>query len=108
MVANEIGGAGLYVFPTIPVGKIQVKVEAPGFATEVRNPFTLVLNQVARVNFHLKLGEVSQTVMVTDAPLLQTGSTELGTLIDSNAAANPPLATRDLNQLTLLAPGVRA
>ena len=99
--------AGLYDFPIIPVGRIQVKVAAPGFAAEIRNPFTLVLNQVARVDFHLRVGEVSQTVTVTDAPpLLQTGSTELGTIIDSNAANTLPLATRDINQLTLLAPGV--
>jgi len=98
---------GLYSFPIIPVGKVQVKVAAPGFATEARNAFTLVLNQVARVDFHLKVGEVSQTITVSDAPpLLQTGSTEVGTLIDANAASNLPLATRDINQLTLLAPGV--
>ncbi len=99
--------AGLYEFPTIPVGKIEVRVEAPGFAKEVRTPFTLVLNQVAKVDFHLKLGAVNTTVTVTDAPpLLQTGSTEVGTLIDSAAATSLPLATRDINQLTLLAPGV--
>jgi Carboxypeptidase regulatory-like domain/TonB dependent receptor len=99
--------AGLYEFPTIPVGKIQVKVEATGFSAEVRNSFTLVLNQVARVDFHLKVGMVNQTVTVNDIPpLLQTDSTELSTLIDANAATTLPLATRDVNQLTLLAPGV--
>lgn len=99
--------AGIYEFPTIPVGQVQVKVEAPGFATEVRSSFTLVLNQVARVDFQLKVGSVSSTVEVSGAPpLLQTDSTELGTLIDANAASNLPLATRDINQLTLLAPGV--
>ena len=99
--------AGLYDFPTIPVGRIQVKVEATGFQAEIRSPFTLVLNQVARVDFHLKVGMVSQTVTVSDIPpLLQTGSTEVGTLIDANAATSLPLATRDINQLTLLAPGV--
>ena len=88
--------AGLYDFPTIPVGRVQVKVEAAGFATEVRNPFTLILNQVARVDFKLKVGTVNQTVNVTDVPpLLQTGSTEVGTLIDANAASTLPLATRD-------------
>jgi hypothetical protein len=99
--------AGLYDFPTIPVGRVEVKVEAPGFAPEAHSPFELTLNQVARVDFHLKIGNVNQTVTVSGAPpLLQTGSTELGTLIDANAAANLPLATRDINQLTLLAPGV--
>jgi hypothetical protein len=100
-------GAGLYEFPTIPVGKIEVKVEASGFATEVRTPFTLTLNQVARVDFHLKVSGANTTITVSDAPpLLQTGSTELGTLIDANAASSLPLATRDINQLTLMAPGV--
>jgi carboxypeptidase family protein len=99
--------AGLYEFPAIPVGKIELKVEAAGFATEVRSPFTLVLNQVAKVDFHLSLGNVNTTVTVNDVPpLLQTGSTELGTLIDSSVASSLPLATRDTNQLTLLAPGV--
>ncbi len=104
---TQTTSAGLYNFPVLPVGRVDVKVSAPGFATEVRNPFTLVLNQVARVDFHLKVGNVKQTVTVTDIPpLLQTGSTELGTLIDAKAANSLPLATRDINQLTLLAPGV--
>jgi hypothetical protein len=50
---------------------------------------------------------VSETVDVTAAPpLLQTASTEVGTLIDGNVVSSLPMATRDLNQLTLLAPGV--
>ncbi len=99
--------AGLYVFPTIPVGRIQVTVDASGFAHAIREPFTLVLNQVARVDVQLKVSAVSETVTVSGAPpLLQTGSTEVGTIIDANAANSLPLATRDINQLTLLAPGV--
>ena len=105
--STKTTAAGLYEFPAISVGRIQVKVEAQGFNTEVRTPFTLVLNQVARVDFRLKVGMVNETVTVSDLPpLLQTGSTEVGTLIDANAASNLPLASRDLNQLTLLAPGV--
>ena len=99
--------SGLYEFPQIPVGNIVVKVQATGFPAEERTPFALILNQVARVDFQLKLGQVNEIVTVSTAPpLLQTASTDLGTLIDANAAANLPLATRDINQLTLLAPGV--
>ncbi len=82
-------------------------MKAPGFTTAHRNSFTLVLNQVARVDFRLKVGDVSSTVEVSDAPpLLQTASTDVSTLIDAKAATLLPLATRDTNQLTLLAPGV--
>src|SRR5580698_2399155 len=103
----KTSSAGIYEFPQIPVGNVEIKAEAIGFATTRRNSFTLVLNQVARVDFKLKVGNVSETVEVTDAPpLLQTASTEMGTLIDANAATSLPLATRDTNQLTLLAPGV--
>lgn len=99
--------AGVYDFPIVPVGNVEVKAEAPGFAVELRKAFPLVLNQVAKVDFQLKVGAVTDTVTVSDAPpLLQTSSTEVGTLIDSEAASQLPLATRDINQLTLLAPGV--
>jgi hypothetical protein len=101
------GGAGIYEFPSVPVGNVQVKAEAAGFSTEVRNSFALVLNQVAKVDFQMKVGKVSETLTVTDAPpLLQTSSTEVGTEIDANAVSSLPMASRDLNQLTLLAPGV--
>jgi len=104
---TNTNGAGIYEFPQIPVGNVEVKVAADGFASQVRSTFNLVLNQVARVDFHLAVGQVSETVTVSDAPpLLQTSSTEVGTLIDASAIVNLPLASRDINQLTLLAPGV--
>jgi len=98
---------GLFEFPQVNVGIVAVKASATGFSTESHNSFTLALNQVAHVEFHLKVGKVSETIDVTAAPpLLQTASTEVGTLIDTNAVETLPMATRDINQLTLLAPGV--
>ena len=89
------------------VGNIEVAVTASGFSKEVHPPFTLILNQIARLDFQLKVGNVSQTVEVTAAPpLLQTDSTELGTLLDSTATTALPLSTRNVNQLVLLTPGV--
>jgi hypothetical protein len=104
---TKTNGSGLYEFPEIPVGNVTVKVEANGFTSAVRNSFTLVLNQVAQVNFNMTVGKVSETVDVNVAPpLLQTESTEVGTVIDANVLGALPMASRDINQLTLLAPGV--
>jgi hypothetical protein len=104
---TKTDSAGIYEFPQITVGNIEVKVEASGFSTQVHPAFNLILNQVARIDFQMKVGEVTQTVEVSTAPpLLQTDSTDLGTLVSAQAATAIPLATRDLNQLTLLAPGV--
>jgi hypothetical protein len=106
-MTTQTNSSGAYTFPQVTVGNVEVTVQAAGFSKEVHPPFTLVLNQVARIDFQLKVGNVSQTVEVTAAPpLLQTDSTELGTLLDSSAATALPLSTRNLNQLTLLAPGV--
>ncbi|MGH9764391.1 MAG: carboxypeptidase regulatory-like domain-containing protein, partial [Blastocatellia bacterium] len=99
--------AGVYEFPQIAVGDVEIRVQATGFSSQLHPAFTLILNQVARVDFQMKVGQVTQTVEVSAAPpLLQTDSTDLGTLIDSHAATALPLATRNINQLTLLAPGV--
>ena len=38
---TKTSSAGLYEFPQIPVGNVEVKVEAPGFSKKVRTPFTL-------------------------------------------------------------------
>ncbi len=98
---------GLYYLTRIPVGRYDLKVESAGFQTAARSAFTLVLNQVARVDVQLSVGQVSQVVEVTlTPPILQTDATDLGTLIDSRATVELPLATRDINELTLLAPGV--
>ena len=104
---TKTSSAGIYEFPEVSTGTVVVTVEAPGFSKEVRNSFVLSVNQVARIDFKMRVGDVSATVNVVDAPpLLQTSSTEVGSVIDANAVASLPLATRDTNELVLLVPGV--
>jgi hypothetical protein len=99
--------AGAYNITLLPVGTYVVKVTAPGFQTAIHPPFVLVLNQTARVDVQMKVGKVSETLEVTgEAPILQTQSTEVSTLIDANTNVSLPLASRNYLQLTLLAPGV--
>jgi Carboxypeptidase regulatory-like domain/TonB dependent receptor len=106
-LTTQTNSSGAYNFPQVTVGNIEVAVQASGFSKEVHPPFTLILNQIARLDFQLKVGNVSQTVEVTAAPpLLQTDSTELSTLLDSTATTALPLSTRNVNQLVLLTPGV--
>jgi hypothetical protein len=98
--------AGAYTLPRLPVGSYSVKVTASGFGTAEKPPFTLVLNQTARVDVQMKVGQVSETVEVTgSAPILKTETTQVDTIIDANTNDRLPLATRNYVQLTLLAPG---
>ncbi len=97
---------GVYNFTRLPVGRYELKVEASGFQTALHTAFDLQLNQTAKIDLALTLGAVSQQVEVTSAaPVLQTQSTEVGSIMESSAIASLPLETRNYNQLTLLVPG---
>jgi len=99
--------SGIFTITRIPVGTYSVSVAVPGFETSVYPTFTLTLNQTASLNFQLKVGSVSSTVEVSGAaPILQTQTTDVSTLIDANTNVSLPLASRNYLQLTLLAPGV--
>ena len=97
---------GLYRVSPLPVGNYELKVEKTGFASVAYPAFVLTLNQVARIDVALKVGQIAQTVEVTGAaPILKTESTQVDTIIDANTNDNLPLASRNYVQLTLLAPG---
>ena len=103
---GQTNDTGAYNVNRIPVGTFTVKVSAPGFQTSVHPAFTLVLNQTARIDIQMKVGQVTETVEVsTAAPILKTESTQVDTVIDATTNDRLPLATRNYVQLTLLAPG---
>ncbi len=107
VISVRTSDAGSYNILRIPVGTYSLKVSAPGFQTAAYPAFALQLNQTARVNVEMKVGQVTETVEVTgSAPVLQTQTTEVGTVIDARTSDNLPLATRNYVQLTLLSPGV--
>ena len=54
-------GVGVFNLPRVPVGTYELKAGAPGFQTAVYHSITLVLNQTARVDFQLKLGQATET-----------------------------------------------
>jgi len=97
---------GFYRITQIPVGNYDLRVEKDGFQTAVHAAFTLVLNQIARIDVQLKVGQVTQTVEVEGtAPILKTEATLVDTIIDSKTNEALPLATRNYVELTLLSPG---
>src|SRR5580693_9021032 len=97
---------GAFNIPRVPIGTYNVKVEQQGFQTATQSHIALEMNQVARLDFQLQVGSLSQSVEVTSTePLLQTQDTELGQHIDARTNEDLPLATRNYVELTLLAPG---
>jgi hypothetical protein len=98
--------SGLYRIAQLPVGTYGLKVEKSGFSVASRPAFVLTVNQVARIDIALKVGQASETVEVTGAaPVMETQTTQVDTVIDAATNDNLPLASRNYVQLTLLAPG---
>jgi hypothetical protein len=103
----ETNDSGSFNILRLPVGSYTAEATAPGFEKTVYPPFTLVLNQTARLIFRMRVGKVSETVEVTGAaPILQTQDAQVSTIIDASTITNVALATRNYIQLTLLSPGV--
>jgi hypothetical protein len=98
--------SGLYRIAQLPVGSYSLKTEKSGFAVASVPAFVLTLNQVARVDITMKIGQTSETVEVTGAaPILKTETTQVDTIVNAATNDNMPLASRNYVQLTLLAPG---
>lgn len=101
------GGDGSYRFVALPVGGYELRVEHAGFQTAIRSGLTLAVAQEAVINFTLQVGAVEQTVSVTaEAPLVETTSGSLGSLVDEQKVSELPLNGRNYIDLTLLQTGV--
>jgi hypothetical protein len=104
--AAQTNESGSYNLLRLPIGTYGVKITADGFQTTEQPPFSLELNQTARVDAQMRVGKISETVEVTSAAaVLQTESTEVSTVVDSRTVTNLALETRNYVQLTLLSPG---
>jgi len=108
-VSNEAttNSNGDYGFPQVPVGTYRMDFDLTGFKKNLQRAVNVDLNQVVTVNSVLQIGATKETVEVTsEAPLVDTTSTQLGAVMDAQQVANLPLNTRDTYQLLQLQPGV--
>src|SRR5690242_9848247 len=98
---------GSYLIPNLPVGEYTVTALKQGFRKFVQNGVTLVVNQNARVDIALSLGDASQSVTVTsESTGVETRSTTVGELVDRKRIQELPLNGRNAMALALVVPGV--
>ncbi len=99
--------SGDYVLSNLPPGDYTVSVDASGFRKLVQSGVSLQINQQAKVNLTLQVGQATETVQVTGhAPLLEAESSSLGTVINQHMVNQLPLNGRNFVQLATLSPGV--
>lgn len=100
-------GAGQYYLASLPPGTYRIEIEKPGFNKLVKPDVLLHVQDALEINFELKVGSVSETVTVEGgAPLVNTESATVSTVVDRTFAENAPLNGRSFQTLIMLAPGV--
>jgi hypothetical protein len=100
--------SGDYSFIEVVPGTYRVESALLGFKTEVRHNITLQVNQILTLNVTMQPGGAQETVEVTsEAPLVDTTSTQLGAVVDDRSVSGLPLNSRDTYQLLQIQPGVQ-
>lgn len=98
--------SGIYVVPALPIGNYTVAAEIAGFKRAALTGIVLEVNQEARIDLSLEVGQVSESVSVAAQSLmLQSENAVVGQVIDNTYNTQIPLNGRDFSQLVLLTPG---
>ncbi|MGB7603294.1 MAG: TonB-dependent receptor [Candidatus Sulfotelmatobacter sp.] len=99
--------SGLYTFPSVRPGRYRMEVTAAGFKVVNVTGLTVNVQDHLDQNFKLAVGSVSESLTVEGgAPLVDTQSATVSTVIDRNFAENLPMNGRSFQTLIELTPGV--
>jgi len=104
---GKTNGEGIYLISSLPPGSYRLQVSKQGFKTVIKPDITVNVQDALALNFTLPLGAVSEVVTVQGgAPLVNTESAAVGTVIDRQFVDSLPLNGRSFNTLLQLTPGV--
>src|SRR5438128_2476197 len=99
--------AGLYGFPSLPVGPYTITVALPGFKTANKTGNILEVNTPLVINVSLEVGGITETVSVAaETEALQTTNATIGNVVERRAIVDLPLNGRNPLALITLEPGV--
>lgn len=106
-LARDTDNRGYYFFTMLPPGNYRLEVMQSGFKTYSRTGIVLQVQQAARVDVALSLGEISTKVEVSgEAPRLDTVDATLGRVVDNKSMLDMPLGSRNPLALAVLTPGL--
>jgi hypothetical protein len=90
---RQTNDAGLFVIKPLPPGEYKVVVKHTGFLTVIQEKVVVDSLSTVTIDLALKVGDVKETVTVSDAPTpLNTSDPRLGTTIRNELYTNLPLA----------------
>ena len=99
--------SGEYYLTNLPPGSYRLEVEKTGFKKLLRPVVELHVQDALAIDFEMAVGFVSDTVRVeAGAPLVNTTSATVSTVVDQTFVENIPLNGRSFQTLIMLTPGV--
>ncbi|MSV29923.1 MAG: TonB-dependent receptor [Bryobacterales bacterium] len=97
---------GYYTLPLLNPGSYELVLEKTGFRALKKSGIRLEVAQVGRLDFSLQVGDVAETITVSEVlPILTTESATIRQVIGSKKIVDLPLNGRDFTQLATLVPG---
>lgn len=100
---NTTSANGSYTLPLVKPGTYELSVSATGFKQYRRPGVKLETGATARVDLQLEIGALAESVTVeADAPLLNTDTSSLGSVVRNSTIASMPLVGRRAAQLVRL------
>ena len=97
---------GYFAIPLLPPGRYTATAQRQGFSTVEIADVVLNVNSHPSLRIQLQVGQLSESVTIEGASLIQTESGEVSTLVDRKFVENLPLNGRSFNTLIELTPGV--
>jgi hypothetical protein len=105
--ATETNRNGIYRLPGLLPGIYRANLTKDGFSSIVKGGIEVHVQDELSINFALRAGSVFESVTVEEgAPLVNTQSTAVSTVVDRQFADNLPLNGRGFQSLIDLTPGV--
>jgi hypothetical protein len=102
----QTNDSGSFSFNLLPVGRYKLSAAAAGFGASERPEIKLDVDQVARIDFKLKPGAVTESVQVTAAAaLLDSETSTVGQVISNKNIVELPLNGRNYLNLASLTAG---
>lgn len=97
---------GNFVLSALPIGPYSVSATSTGFKQAVIGNVILQVDQQARVEFSLEIGDAATRIEVNTAPpMLNTDSSSVGQVVENKKIVDLPLNGRNFTQLAALTPG---
>ena len=99
--------SGVYNRPNLPPGTYRLEIEKTGFKKLIKPDVVLHVQDALKIDFQMTVGSVTESITVEGgAPLIDTESAAVSTVVDRTFADNLPLNGRSFQTLIMLTPGV--